>query len=153
MKKIISLLVALSVLTSAFAQKDSLIVLNDDVSIVWNCCSEVNIQDSKSDIYLLVSFSNGASFKGLATSQKVLKTVRRTCQMPTHLNELIYCTEIYVDRGVNFPKILLKYIKKKRIYTVEIPLNKIRATFSKHPGGNSKDKPNDPLLLESSKSK
>ena len=162
MKKLI-LFLCFAFTTNAFAQNDSLIVLNKDVSIVLSYCTAVDIQDSNSDISLLFRFKMGTSFKALFTSKHILKTTQRPCKVPT---ESCYFTQVYTGSDINkFPKLFLKYIKKRRIYTVEISLNKLPIRYSKHAGGNylpkstpsdtalPKKTPIDPKLLKSSKSR
>ena len=122
MKKLI-LLLYVALATAAFAQKDSLIVLNKEVSIAWHC-SQIIDQDISSYITLSLIFNSGSKFKTLLAPQNKIVTKLLPCSCPNGTTAQCYTTTIFSYKGhegnsVNYPKkLFLKYTKKKKTYTI-----------------------------------
>ena len=147
MKKLI-LFLCFAFAANAFAQKDSLIVLNNDVSIVWGCCTGLfeHTESYLADVTLLIKLDKNATFKTFSTATRVVKSSQLICNNSPHIGEQLY----FITRLSPYRKndkepirppvtyrLFLKYTKKAKIYIVEIPLNKLPITRSKHPDGNS----------------
>ena len=117
MKKLI-LFLCFAFTANVFAQKDSLIVLNKDVSINWST-SLISKQQSYFNARFSFEFHN-ATFKGFSADKKIIKSeVGKSFNYVNHPEGI---TE-YTLLNIYASSLFLKYIKNKKVYTVGIPLS------------------------------
>jgi hypothetical protein len=144
MKKIILLFFAFVFTANAFAQKDSLIVLNKDVSINWTI-SRISTQQYSFDARFSFEFHN-ATFRGFYVGKRQVKAnTRQSFDYPNdpegiteYTLQSITSYQSTTKGSVNYPPILtLKYLKNKKIYSIDIPTNVLITTSSRPHGGNS----------------
>jgi hypothetical protein len=126
------LILMLFLATNALAQKDSIVVLNKEVSINWTT-SLISKQEGYFNARFSFEFHN-ATFKGFYVDNKKIKsTVEKSFNYVNNPDGIIE----YTIKSVYSSAVFLKYIKNKKIYTIEIPLKSLPQMNHKQEGGNS----------------